>query len=412
MATLKTIENHFKDMDATAKAANMGTVMYIGWLASSMNVDIGRWDLIKIFGTPDGKNLITDKRQINTIFSNKVEGLKKKQTENAVQVIAAIENMPELVKALEDSFRTVWKNARKEQESQIKQNFDNIDNLNREIAICMARAAEAQKRLSQMVDNLEPVRAVQKELHEVLKEGTWINPVVAENFLWLNTPNNIRLIHKNRAAGIDCELDVGQFAVRIDLRTFELKVFPYKNNIISTTGYRAVYHPHVNSVGSVCWGNANETVSALRRTFSIGKILSLLYVLLASYDSGVPYVTLHALRDAHKKYTRIPTSMKHPEKIKKTVEEDLPKSNDLWEIGDEVEFEMNAANNGYPRYEFNIDSGGRGVWHSGRVVAVNRELFHFTVQDNETGVQYIWPFRGNSRFREDQHSRPGYVRHV
>lgn len=411
MATLKTIANHFKDMDATAKAANMGTVTYLGWLASSMNVDIGRWDLLKIFGTPDGKSLITDKRQINTIFSNKVEGLKKKQTENAAQVVAAVENMPELTKVLENGFRTVWNTARKEQERQLKSAYDQVDQLNRHIAVYMARAAEAQKRLSQMVDNLEPVKAVQKELHEALKEGTWVNPVVDSNFLWLNTPNNIRLIHKNRAAGIDCELDVGQFAVRIDLHSFDLKVFPYKNNIISTGGYRAVYHPHVNSQGNVCWGNALETVAALRRTFNIGKILSLLYVLLNSYDSGAPYVHLHAFRDAHRKYTRIPTAMKHPEKLKKVAEEPS-KSNDQWDVNDEVEYEMNASNNGYPRYTLDRDLSGNGVWSAGRVISINRSRFTFTVQDNENGMQYEWPMRGHERFREDQHTRPGYVRHV
>jgi len=410
MATIKTIESSFDSMTEEQKKANLATLGYIKNLASMTNTDIHRWDVIKIFGANEGANLLADKKAINKIFFEKLEKLAEKKDVDFPDV----EQIPELTQALETSFMQGVESRKADLQYQIEQSFNSIDQRNRQIQDMMTQVATTQKQLSMLTLNPQPILEIKREIQEVLKAGYWVNPVVHNGFFYLNTPSNIRLMYKNRAAGIDCEIDVGQLCVRINLANFYFDVIPYKNNIAYDPpnhgrGHR-FFHPHVNTNGAICWGNAGQTMQNHMKTFEIGKVLQLLYALLTTYNDGAPYVHLVALREHNKKYVRVPPAMKHPDKIRAKGEASTEEAPDptIFDIDDLVEFEMTREGH-EPRWDHNTDRGGIGIFEQGRVVTLTPE--RITVSMNRGGGSWSFPTTGGRDYSPDQWQRPGFLRH-
>lgn len=402
MATVKTIESSFESMTEEQRKANLAAVGYIKSLASMTNTDIHRWDILKIFGSGEGANLLTDKKAINKIFFEKLEKLVDKKSED----IASLDSIPELSAALENSFQATMDSRKSEIQYQINETMRNIESRNNQLVQLMTSLNELQKQHSLITLNPEPLLEIKKEIQEVLKAGYWVNPVVHNGYLYFNTASNIRLTHKNRAAGIDCELDVGQLAVRIRLSDFYMDVIPYKNNICYDDGGRGhrLYHPHVNSNAQICWGNALQTMQNHMKTFQLGKILTLLYALLTSYNDAAPYIHLVNLRDRNKKFSRIPANLKHPDKIKTKAEP----SDDPYEfdIGEEVTYEL-ANNNNEARWDFSNDRGGNGTMARARVISID-DVRHSMTTESIEGERstWNWPLPGHEEFAPN---RPGFV---
>jgi hypothetical protein len=83
-------------------------------------------------------------------------------------------------------------------------------------------------------------------------------------------------------------------------------------------------------------------------------------------------------------------------------------SDPVFKDGDEVEYELRAAQD-FPRWDFQEDRGGSGVWETGKVT-------NFNIRNNEVtiimpnGNWWCWPLKGNGRYSPDQWDKPGYLR--
>jgi uncharacterized sporulation protein YeaH/YhbH (DUF444 family) len=190
MATVKTITELFNEMPEAQKNQNFKILSYIKYIASHTNTDITRWDILKAFGSGDGNNLLTDKAKINKIITDKLMNLMEKR---GIPEMADVEKIPELTVALENGFKFSLDNRRKELQRSIDREMSHIESYSRDIQERFKKVTETQKLLDNIVNNPEPIIAIKKEIQDVLTKGIWGNPVIRDNHLYLNTPNNIQI---------------------------------------------------------------------------------------------------------------------------------------------------------------------------------------------------------------------------
>ena len=76
-------------------------------------------------------------------------------------------------------------------------------------------------------------------------------------------------------------------------------VMPYENSICIPMEGRdqAFYHPHVNTDGGICWGNAQDTASRAIVAGQLDKVMNLLKSLLTIYNGGNPYRSFEEFRE-------------------------------------------------------------------------------------------------------------------
>jgi hypothetical protein len=412
MATVNTITANFDSMTPEQKKANLQALSYIKQLASSTNTQISRWDILASFGSGEGANLLTDKKAINKIFFAKLEKLVEKTAGD----IALVDDLPELSSALENGFKVSIENQKRLIENEMRTINESIIASHRALDERIAKLVDTSKRLHFITKNTDPLGEIKKEINEVLRSGCWVNPVILGNQLYLNTKVNIILTFKNPAAGYDITQDFGQLSVRVDLDTFKMNVIPYKNNIHYPRYGESMghYHPHVQYVGSICWGTGQETMVKLVKDFKIGKALELLYAVLTNYNDGNPYVHLSNFRDNGRKITAdiIPLSLRHPEKLQEKEKEAVAVALTLpavpeFHTGDAVEYERTTSEN--PRYDHLTDNGGHGEYVRTTVTGVTHTLITIALP---SGGSWSWPNTGHEHYRPEQWARPGYLRHA
>lgn len=86
-------------------------------------------------------------------------------------------------------------------------------------------------------------------------------------------------------------VNMGRFLVRInpkEFKTSSVRIYPFINNIVQ----RDHWHPHINEEGSICWGNAFEPAAQGFRNRDYRQFFKVLYSLIATYNSGSPYVCM------------------------------------------------------------------------------------------------------------------------
>ena len=415
MATVNTITVEFDSMTPEQKKANLQALSYIKQLASSTNSNINRWDILAMFSSGDGANLLADKKAINKIFFEKLEKIAEKTTGD----IALVDDLPELSNALENGFQASIENQKRLIENEMRTINESIIASHKTLEDRISKLVDTSKRLHFLAKNTDPLGEIKKEINEVLRSGCWVNPVIVGNQLYLNTKVNLILTFKNLAAGYDIAQDFGQFSVRIDLNTFGMVVVPYKNNIhvIRLGDQLGHYHPHVQHTGSICWGTGHDTMVKLIKDFKIGKALELLYAVLANYNDGNPYIHLADFRDRGKKVPTdiIPASLRHPEKLNEKEKEILASApaRPVFHVGDIVEY-GSAYGTTNPRHDHLTDNNGGSsqsdaTYIRSVVTAVTDMIITISLSN---GTPWNWPNTGHENYREDQWARPGYLRHA
>ncbi len=286
--------------EGAQRTENKKNLSYLLHIASLSKADISRWQILPAFGSGEGDSFLNDKNAINRIFFEKLKKNFNRKKEEEPEVSVKTEEIPQL-SALIDQYAT----------QSIKQKIHSLEaaaNTNRRrakdamvtIEQYLAEAAKQFREAAALkTGESEAGNKVRKEIQEVLKLDCWVDPVVNRQTLWLHTKSDVVIVHKNKAAGVDCEVNCGKFAVSISFPDFALRVFPYDNNLqLNRPGSAHIYyHPHVSYEGTICWGNAGSQVSDALPKGELAKALELLYSLLFNYHDASPYVHLLALRD-------------------------------------------------------------------------------------------------------------------
>lgn len=164
---------------------------------------------------------------------------------------------------------------------------------------CDANLVEAMKEDDKMriIEGRASIPLASK-IQDVLKAGWLVLPEPSvflpalqrtdadQHVKFLTPPINLK--HHNPSANIMQNVDMGSFEVRWFPQRGRVSVVGVNNNL-NADGYQ---HPHVDSSGSVCWGNAAATYSDAMGTYDIAKALEALQVILQNYNADSPYVRL------------------------------------------------------------------------------------------------------------------------
>ncbi len=89
----------------------------------------------------------------------------------------------------------------------------------------------------------------------------------------------------NKKAGIELDVNLGTFEVMYKPTKNDLRVHQHEDNLIVDR----IYHPHVDSSGSVCWGNAQQTYVQSMQNLEPSKAFLALQVILTNYNDESPF---------------------------------------------------------------------------------------------------------------------------
>lgn len=147
------------------------------------------------------------------------------------------------------------------------------------------------KRIHIVNEEIDNLRLLAKDppliasIENVLAQGTFKLVGVSTSEVTFITPD-ITCSWKDEKLGISLDAACGKYKIHLSLPSLSV-------TIESTEEMEERYcHPHVNNVGSPCWGSAATSLTQARGKQDIAAILSLTYGLLTTYNPESPYIKL------------------------------------------------------------------------------------------------------------------------
>lgn len=296
--TLKNVAQEWADLPEDQRGENVKALEYIRRLAELARVDIRRWNILATFGSGDGQNLLTEPRAINKAFFAKRAEIGASET-----VLSA-----DAVKAVHWSVTQASNGEVKRTQENVKHYRRAADDTYKRYLKDLYRANSEQLRYDAMLaaqTSTEKGDAVVASLDAIIKQGFFTDLRVRKEdpSLWMRTAP-VTLTKKNKRAGIDISVEMGEYAVVIMLTDGALgvSVYPYKNNLLAGgAAPHGYFHPHVGAKGAVCWGNVHEIVHDHMAKWNLKGVLDLLREILCNYsDDNQPYIALPNFQAAGK----------------------------------------------------------------------------------------------------------------
>lgn len=396
------------------KKSQKMALAYILQLCALTKTNLEGENIVGLFGTGTGTQLLSEKTEINKRFfsflTQKAEAQKdvkeekkdKPKAECPEAVFNAINKFSvEMVRTQIASFE----NAIKTHKAVLASYFDKIE--------CCNKAIVENRQVIDRMQGKDSAGFLKEQFNKVIQKGNWVNPVVSGEYLYLNTKENVVCTYKNKLAKCDITVNFGQLAVKFDLRTFESSVIPYKKNI----RYIDLYHPHVNQSGHICWGDALKTSSAMQQEGRIFELLELLYTLLFTYNERNPYAGIECFEKHAQKYGRITNSeLKHPDRVRDEKQKFTPSMYEKFEVGEYVFYQTQGeCDNTVPRWDRDEDSlrNESEIYSVCKINEVGNNYINTEVKfgknENDTDT-WTWPIQGNGRYDSKQWERMGYLR--
>jgi len=147
------------------------------------------------------------------------------------------------------------------------------------------------RRIHIVNEEIENLRMLAKDppmiasIENVLAQGTFKLLGVTKDSVTFLTPD-ITCSWKDEKLGISLDVACGKYKIHLSLPSLSV-------TISSAEEIDGRYcHPHVNSSGTPCWGNAVTSITQARCKQDIAAILSLTYGLLTTYNPYSPYIKL------------------------------------------------------------------------------------------------------------------------
>lgn len=99
---------------------------------------------------------------------------------------------------------------------------------------------------------------------------------------------DVILRHVDRAQNVDMTVNFGPMWLMWVTRSGTVKMDETRGKYI-VNGHM---HPHINSSGSICWGNAASSYTTHMKTYQINEVLKIVQSLLQTYNPGSPFQRL------------------------------------------------------------------------------------------------------------------------
>ena len=275
----------FSRMAEEKKLAQIDAVKYIMTIASTSGISVMDWDAQEVFTAGKSANeIVTDRCTINRLFFTHHEALQ------AIAPAAPIST------ELNEIANNTLKELSRRYVADLVARADNDANgkLNqardyfRSAEDYLTKATVARQSISSLRNEIPDIAGQIKTLHEG-KFWEYIGQKDGyQNVIRLKTRNDVVCNYRNATAGIDVRVNLGMFVAEFDISAIRVRVFKSERNV-QTGEY---YHPHISYDGSVCWGNASNSVSLAITNLRLVEIFSLLASVLTNYNNGNPYRSL------------------------------------------------------------------------------------------------------------------------
>jgi hypothetical protein len=236
----------------------------------------------------DPTRLITDKNEINKRFFEKLQNL------SSDECAELPEEDLQKIKEIAQSYRN---QAQDSARLDLERAEQFLASYRREYQASLADVAKKRDLLASLQD-AGPVtkeQALIAGITETIDAGFWGDFLFDGRDIWVRTMNDITMFYRNRAAGIDMNVNMGQLSARINLADQMVSVFPYRNNLKARGIF---YHPHISEDGELCWGNAFNMAEQKLLNWELKEYLSLLQSLLTTYCPDRPYARLDEFENA------------------------------------------------------------------------------------------------------------------
>lgn len=144
-----------------------------------------------------------------------------------------------------------------------------------------------------------PRTTVYEAVTKQLEGGKWelVQCSAVDNYVIFGQVHDTIVHWVDKAKGIDMSVNLGRYAVKINLGTSAVSITTHKNNI-KAHGFP---HPHVKANGAVCWGNAKDHVTRAMQMGNLGDVLDICDLLLKEYNDTSPYTSLKNFYDERKR---------------------------------------------------------------------------------------------------------------
>ena len=195
-------------------------------------------------------------------------------------------NIDKLYPEEEASLLRIAQNNRAPRYRTLKQELDNfqaqINRWNADIDSYINRSL-AHRAEMQYYESLPGIDLI-TPLKQLLRSGTVkVNAITDAEIILTTRP--IFCKHVDKTIGVNMIVPMGTY--KIQIKTSDFRVYVMKNgDNITSNGY---WHPHVDSLGSPCWGNINTQVTKYRSEAKLYELVTATVQLLEAYNPDSPY---------------------------------------------------------------------------------------------------------------------------
>jgi hypothetical protein len=273
--------SYFDTLDAEKKKEQIETFRYIEQMALGSQINIDDWDLAH-FGDPESMGLlITDRNAINIRLFQLADKYKQEKNDQLARNLLTVK---EKLLVLGESLK-VQRLSR--QDRVYRDSLSSAHNYYSEYETYLKKAWDAHRETTLIRDG--KFDTLSTEVEKILVNDFWEFREISGSMLTLVTAKDILMIHRNRAAGLDLNVNFGRFQLSIDLSAMRVSVVSHKRNLFC----RGYYHTYISSEGSVCWGNAADEVARLLAKGKLAEVIEILSALLVNYyPEATPYCCL------------------------------------------------------------------------------------------------------------------------
>lgn len=262
------------------------TINYIETMGEMLQIPVSMLKVMTNF-TEDNR-LLTDRARIN----ERMVGLKQAFATPEWKKSSLTRFTPVITEKFVEKIESDITNQRQSALSNIESAQSDLDSYLRTLHNLNMKFGSGGFSRDRTVNHLETVMqaVASNDFYEFLAIGNEV--------IWLLTkPIGLRLF--NPSQGLDVTRDMGQLLVKVPLGAGEFQVLKGINNY----GRDFYWHPHVNSAGSICWGNVSNQVVELTTQGDYDKLLVIIQNLLCTYNADSPYQALQAYPEKTDRYT-------------------------------------------------------------------------------------------------------------
>lgn len=299
----------FNLMAPEKKKSHILAVQYAEMLSVTTNAKADNWDIFQVLGTGKGKELVTEKNEINRRFFEHMSKVKGDTPSDFIDI------EPKIAADIAKYGKELSSQTLRKLRDTVSLNLADAASHHNRLERCLGLARKAQIDL-EVAEKSVNGDAVAEEMRAIAKNPFYRFHSYDTAFkrIFFVTADDIILTHKNLAAGIDLRVNFGRLKVSIDILSGAVFVSRHEKNL----DYSGFYHPHINAAGKICWGNAMNTALDLLAKAKYSELFNILASNLTNYNDANPYValgTFQSLRPEDKPGVQTPKTISRPDRV-------------------------------------------------------------------------------------------------